>query len=319
MNKRSAFLAVLWLLFTISVFAQYRVYVANSQDNTISVIDTATNRVVATIDALPSPSGVAASPDGARIYVTHSTRNYISVIDTRQNRVIATITVGDGPTALAVTPDGASLYIVRSGNMVSVIDTATNKITATITVGSNPRGIAITPDGAFAYVTNSGNGNVTVIDTTKNVKVDQILVAAWPQGIAITPNGESAYIATGGADIIGGSVIDIAAKKTVAHLQIGLPGLDVALTPDGTFAYIIIGSNGVSVIRTTDNHPISRIPFTAGCYGYKMVVTPDGRRAYTSDPSSNSICVIDTTTNTVIATVAVGRVPSGVAILAVPE
>ena len=58
-------------------------------DNTVSVIDTATNTVIAP----RSPSavnahGVAVTPDGSKVYVTNERSTTVSVIDTATNTVI---------------------------------------------------------------------------------------------------------------------------------------------------------------------------------------------------------------------------------------
>ena len=94
-------------------------YVANALDNTISVIATASNAVVATIPVGSFPTGVATTPDGthpperdnrrhqSRAYVTNQLESSsVSVIDTSKNTVVATIPVGGDPTGVAVTPDG---------------------------------------------------------------------------------------------------------------------------------------------------------------------------------------------------------------------
>src|SRR5438128_1951018 len=46
-------------------------YVGNAQANSVSVIDTRTNRLIGTVPVGERPNGVAASPDGAHIYVTN--------------------------------------------------------------------------------------------------------------------------------------------------------------------------------------------------------------------------------------------------------
>jgi YVTN family beta-propeller protein len=90
---------------TTKVQAQTRAYVTT---NAVSVIDTATNTVVATIPVGVSPIGVAITPDGTRAYVTNEGSNTVSgtvsVIDTATNTVVATIPVGPGPFGIAITP-----------------------------------------------------------------------------------------------------------------------------------------------------------------------------------------------------------------------
>lgn len=138
-------------------------YVVNETSDTVSVIDTANNKVVTTI-ALPLGSfslGVAVSPNGKHAYITNSyfgsNPSSVSVIDTATNKVVATIAlpVGSFSLGVAVTPDGLHVYVANTGSRtVSVIDTANNTVVATVKVGISPHFIAITPDGIYAYVTN---------------------------------------------------------------------------------------------------------------------------------------------------------------------
>ena len=60
-------------------------YVTNSDDDTVSVIDTATNAVVATVEVGTGPRGVAFTPEGSRAYVTNYYSHTVSVIDTDTN------------------------------------------------------------------------------------------------------------------------------------------------------------------------------------------------------------------------------------------
>jgi YVTN family beta-propeller protein len=167
--------------------------------STVSVIDTATNTVTATIPVGPASIGVAASPDGSTVYVTNLGNNSVSVIDTATNTVTATIFVASGPVGVAVTPDGSKVYVANLGNnSVSVIDTASNTVIATIPGGIHPYGVAVSPDGSKVYVANEGGsinlppppGTVSVIDTATNIVTATITVGplnADAPGVAVTP------------------------------------------------------------------------------------------------------------------------------------
>ena len=76
-----------------------RAYVPNNLANTVSVIDTTTNTVVATIGVGDAPVGVAVSPDGTRAYVTNFNSDTVSVIDTATNTVVDTPWWATGPPA----------------------------------------------------------------------------------------------------------------------------------------------------------------------------------------------------------------------------
>jgi YVTN family beta-propeller protein len=124
------------------------VYVANDTFNSVSVIATATNVVVATVGVGSSGAeGVAVTPDGNFVYVASpSGGGMVSVIATASSTVAATVGVGSFPNAVAVSPDGKFVYVTNFGsNNVSVIATATNTVVATIGVGSGPDGVGIIP------------------------------------------------------------------------------------------------------------------------------------------------------------------------------
>jgi YVTN family beta-propeller protein len=60
-----------------------KAYVANSWDDTVSVITVAKDMVTDTITVGDGPGAVAFSPDGKKAYVANFTDNTISVIKTR--------------------------------------------------------------------------------------------------------------------------------------------------------------------------------------------------------------------------------------------
>jgi YVTN family beta-propeller protein len=161
------------------------VYVTNQVSDTVSVIETATNTVTATVGVGKRPAGVAVTPNGAFVYVgnagTFDVVASVSVIDTATNTVTATVPVGNLPVGVAVTPDGSRIYVANAGdNTVSVIDTATNTVTATVGVGVGPEGVAVTPDGSRVDVANAGDNTVSVIDTATNTVTATVGVGSGP-------------------------------------------------------------------------------------------------------------------------------------------
>src|SRR6266849_7651759 len=161
----------------------------------VSVIDTATYSVVATIPVGNYPAGVAITPNGAFAYVANFNSNSVSVIDTATNNVTGTVSVGTGPWDIAITPNGAFAYVANyTSASVSVISTTTNTVVASVAMGSPAWGVAITPNGAFAYVTTPGSNRVSLINTATNTVVATVTVGCGPTSLAITPNGAFAYV-----------------------------------------------------------------------------------------------------------------------------
>ena len=194
-TKHCLSLRIVWLacwlgtvLLAVPAQAKPFAYVTNGGSNTVSVIDTGSNTVVATIAVGALPRGVAITPDGTRAYVPNA-GSTVSVIDTATNTAVASISVGANPQVVAITPDGTRAYVTNSTipGMVSIIDTATNTVVATVAVGPQPSAVAITPDGTRAYVTNGLDNTVSVIDIATNTVVATIAVGLFPEGVAITP------------------------------------------------------------------------------------------------------------------------------------
>ena len=194
-------------------------YITNQVSSNVSVIDSASNSVVATVPVGICPFGVAVTPDGAFVYVANFVSNNVSVIASASNSVVATVPVGLGPFGVAVTPDGAFVYVANANsNSVSVIASASNSAVATVPVGSAPVGVAVTPDGAFVYVANLVSSNVSVIASASNSVVATVPVGLGPFGVAVTPDGAFVYVANADSNV---SVIASAGNAVVATVGAG--------------------------------------------------------------------------------------------------
>ena len=80
-----------------------KVYVADSAVGTVSVINTATNKVIGSINVGSDPQGVSVTSDGSKVYVANEGNGTVSIIDTATNTVeTSTITVGKAPLAFGI-------------------------------------------------------------------------------------------------------------------------------------------------------------------------------------------------------------------------
>jgi gliding motility-associated-like protein len=294
-------------------------YMANGSDNTVSVINTTTNVVVATIPVGLHPVHITTSHDGSKVYVANLNSATISVIDAATNTVSATIPVPGSPQGMKISPDGSLLYATTGGN-ISVISTATYAILKTIATGLYCSDITISPDGSRLYVANVSSNSVSVINAATYTVIATINVGEGPNCLAITPDGSRLYVAAA-TNIQAGPatskvcVISTATNSVLAKIQVGTSGtIAVAISPDGnrvylTSVYAFLSNVVVYVIDATTNTLIATIPIN-GTYDNGISISPDGSRVYVSNYTSNAVEVINTATNTVIASVAVGNGPS---------
>jgi YVTN family beta-propeller protein len=301
-------IALAFHLSSASALAQ-NAYITNFASNTVSVLNTATGTVTGNpIDVGSAPYGVAVSPDGSRVYLTNQFSNSVSAIDTATETVIATITVGSGPAGVAITPDGSKVYVTNqfsqdsnNDSTVSVINTRTNAVTTVPIpssppgIPSNPLGVAVSPDGRKVYV-GTGLGTVSVIDTASNTVALTLQIGLIPiKGVTVSPDGHNVYV-------VNGSLVQSSQVSQITN----------------SVSIIAINSDGTLTLKAT-------IPVGDSPLG--VAVSPDGSKIYVANTKGKEIpngvavgtvSVIDTATETVTATIAVGTSttpsgPSGVA------
>lgn len=310
-----------------ATLAQTRAYVTNGQDNSVSVIDTATFSVIATIPVGSSPADVAVTPNGRFAYVANFFGNSVSVISAASNTVVATVPVGTSASGIAINPNGSFAYVSASSSNISVIDTATNTVVSAIPV-SFASNIAFAPSGNLGYVTHGAFiKGVTVINTATNSVVTHIPIPVdVTDAPAVTPDGAFLYVTCSsfstGPKL---AVIDTATSTIVALVPLSgnfAPG--VAITPNGAFAYVANNGGGVccgggrlpssvSVIDTATNTEVANVPFGSSS-PLEVAVTPDGAFVYVTDLSDNTVKVISTAFNFVVRVLQVGSFPQSIAI-----
>ena len=289
-------------------------YITNYSSNNVSVIDTATDAVIATVSVGYGPYGVAVSPDATRVYVANYAGSSVSVIDTVTNTVIATVPIATRPYGLAVSPDGSRVYVVAYyTNNVSVIDAATNTVSAVIPVGQRPHGIVVSRDGKRVYVANYATNDISVIDASLNSVVATIALPANsnPFGLAQTLDSSKLYVTGWSSNAI--YVVDTASSMVTATIPVGIRPVSVAVTPDASRVYVSNYSGSatttVSVIDASTDTVVTDIPLPTGVAPSGVSVHPDGSRVYVASYSTGVVYVIDPATNTIIQTVTVGARP----------
>ena len=106
---------ILWVAVSTRVTADGKtLFAANSGNNTLSVVDTTTQKVTSTIPVGKQPYGAALSPDGKFVYSGNLGDNSVSVIDVPTRKVIATVTGFNEPRqAIVFTADNRYAYRYR--------------------------------------------------------------------------------------------------------------------------------------------------------------------------------------------------------------
>jgi YVTN family beta-propeller protein len=310
------------------------VYVANSADNTVSVIDTATQKVTDTI-AIPVQPGedpnwgeypnlvtdVAVSPDYTRVYrvYVNATDGTVSVIDTAAgsqtyDKVIST-SPGYHPTG-QLSADGLGYNAARSYADVVVADPTTNTIVDKIHVGPVWDENASTSEFTDATYDVAVNGDGTRAYVAEGVETVARGVGGQSNGEFIVDDHGNNWLVTGSYGAV--SVIDTdpnsaTYQKEVAFIKVPADAESVTLSKDGKFAYVTSwDGKTVTVIDPTTNAIVGSFTTDQTSASPRDIYVdiypiPYPTRYITVDPNNGTLWVTDYTDNTVYAvTVTVG-------------
>src|SRR6185295_12624563 len=138
-----------------------RVFVTNETSGDLTVIDAATQAVVATAPLGKRPRGIQVSPDRKSLYVALSgsppappgtdertlpppdrSADGIGEVDADTYKLKRVIHAGNDPEQLAISADGARLYVANEdAAQVSVVDVASGTIAAAVKLGEEPEGV----------------------------------------------------------------------------------------------------------------------------------------------------------------------------------
>jgi gliding motility-associated-like protein len=287
-------------------------YTANYYGGTVSVFNTLSNKVIATISVGKQPLSIAIHPDGSKIYIGNSNFNTIQVINTATNKVSDVITVGTERLDfnLVITNDGKFLYATTqsSSGIVRIISTETNSLVGSINLGAFfVYGVAKSQDGNAIYV--SQGDRVTIISTLTNSVTGFIPLAVSRRldALTLSADGKTLYVASADENNI--IVIDIQTNTVKNYIDAGISPSFFLMSADGSKLYASsFAANTLKVISLPDGKVIKTIPLQTG--PYSMSLSLDGSRIYVTGEQAAVVSVISTTTDEVINTIPVGLTPT---------
>src|SRR5213596_1705758 len=261
----------------------YLVFVSNERSGDVSVIDGATDDVVATIKVGKRPRGVHATPDGQRVFVTLS-----------------------GSPRVAPGVDENRAPADKTADGLGVIDPLTRKLIDRWHVGSDPEQLAISKDGKFAFIANEDDASALIVDLNSGQPRGKVKVSAEPEGVAVNPTNGEVYVTCEEKGEV--FVIDPGQQRVIAKIDTGGRPRSVAFLPDGSRAYAACENSGsVAVIETASHKLLAKIQLAEGSLPMGTAVSHDGTELYVTTGRANTIAVINTEKNEVATTVPVGN------------
>jgi YVTN family beta-propeller protein len=250
--------------------------------NSVTLIDTATNKIKGVVYIGRSPHETFFTPDGKQLWATVRGEDYVSVIDPIKIQEIRRVQTANGPGMVLFRPDGRYAFVPSSFTPeLDVVDMQSYKVVARVPQASpfSPN-LAVSQDGTEVWFTLKDSGKT------------QVMSAQPPFRILAT-------LYTG---------------PITNHVTL----VD---NVRGKFAYVTVGEeNAVKVYRRGEKPQlVATIP--TGDLPHGIWGSGDGTRVYVGLENQDAVVAIDALTNTVLATIPVGQQPQALVYVpqAVPD
>ena len=242
--------------------------VVSIASNSVTLVDTATNKVKGIVYVGRSPHEAFFTPNGRELWVVVRGENYVSVIDPARMKETRRIEVANGPGMTMFGPDGKYAFVCSSFTPeLAVIDVASHKIIKRLPqVSPFSPNIAVSPENDEVWITLKDAGKTQVFS-------------------AKPPFAQKAVLDTG---------------PITNHINF-------ANNRNGKFAYVTIGGlNEVKVFRRGETPElVATIP--VGELPHGIWPSGDGSRVYVALENGEHCAAIDTVTNKVIANIPIGQ------------
>ncbi len=278
-------------------YADHTVFVAEMGNNTVSVVSSITNKVIAYIYVQSEPMGIAYDQANGLVYVTNYKTDNVTVINGTTYNIVQVIPVGKNPDNLVYDPYNGYIYVADYyGNNVTVIDGTTNSVKATVYVGANPYGLAYDSSNYKIFVTNYGSNSVTVINGTSVVYTIPNITS--PYGAVYDPANEFLYVASSSSNI---SVINVATYSIYTIIPVGNGPFQVIYDPLNQYIFVSNSmSNNITIINGTSN--IAEYTVYVGHTPSGLSFNPYNGYVYVSNTGTGTLSIIAGTIYTPVQT-----------------
>jgi YVTN family beta-propeller protein len=308
--------------------------VANKSEATVSLVDTQTGEIRATLPTGNAPHEVDVSPNGVLALVgNYGTRDEpgstLTLIDVSTASVVKTIDLkGYSMPHGIVWIDNEHAVVTAEENQALIrVDVEASEVVQEISTDAEiSHMVAVAPNHGLAFVANIGSGSVTVIDLALGTSLGNIPTGEGAEGIAVTPNGRQVWVTNRAEDTI--TVINAATRAPMAKIDAGEFPIRAEATADGRFVLVTNAKgDSLSVFSISEMKEVGRITFTSVSKGDKgrlfsdrfgdssvpigIEIVDGEQRAYVAHANADDISVIDLKQGKVIGTLSAGKEPDG--------
>ncbi len=294
------------------------IFVLNSLDANISIVDPVTWQETARIPTGKEPHHLYLTPDEKSLVVANALGDTLTLVDPRTGEVQRVIRDIIDPYHLRFSPD--MKWFVTAANRLNHIDIyrwdgQNPQLVKRVPTGKTPSHLWIDAKSTTIYSTMQDSDALVAIDIATQTIKARVPTGPMPADLYGSPDGTKLFIGLTGSD--GVEVFDITGPepRSVARIKTAAGAHAMRAAGDGRHLYVSNRvANTISKIDMQTNQVVANYPAPGGpdC----MDVSADGRYLLVSSRWARKLSVIDTVEKKVVQQVKVGKSPHGVWTLA---
>ncbi len=307
--------------------AQSFLLALSKSDQTLSIVDPATLKILAKAPSGPDPHEVIASSDGKTAYISNyggGAYNTLGVIDLVGQKTLTSIDLGAlrGPHGLQFA-GGKVWFTAEAAKAFGSLDPATRKVDFILGTGQDrTHMIYVTDDLRRIVTSNISSATMTVVEKTTNAggrgrgpqtnwEETVVPVGRGAEGFDVSPDGKEIWAANAQDGTI--SILDFNAKKVVATLNASVESANrLKFTPDGKLVFVsTLNGPDLVILDAATRKVRKRLKIGTGAAG--ILMQPDGTRAFVACTPDDYIAIVDLKSLEVTGHLDAGKQPDGLA------
>jgi DNA-binding beta-propeller fold protein YncE len=295
-----------------------RVYVPNSQDGTVDVIDPATRRIVDHFATGRLPQHVVPSWDLRTLWVTNDQSNSLTPIDPASGRHGRPVPVAD-PYNLYFTTDGSFAIVVAERlRRLDFRDPRTMRLRHSLAVPcAGVDHLDFTANGRFLLASCEFSAELVTVDVRRQrvVGVVRLELGSKPQDVKLAPDGHLFYVAD--MALNGVHLVDAAVPRPIGFLPTGAGAHGLYVSRDSRYLFVSNRGEG-SVISFATRKVVATWRLPGGGSPDMGGISADGRVLWLAGRYHAEVYAVDTRTGALLARSKVGQGPHGLCVYPQP-
>lgn len=294
------------------------IFVLNSQDANVSIIDGDSYTELRRVPVGKEPHHLYLTPDEKSLMVANALSDSITLFDPRTGAVQQTLTGVVDPYQLRFSPD--MKWFVTAANRLDHVDIYRWEpkgagfnlaLVKRIPAAKTPSHINIDSKSKTAYVSLQDSDQLMGIDLATQTPLWTIAVGKTPADVFLTPDDKTLLLALTGDSYVEAYDLTVTPPRLISRLKTGLSAH--AFRAQGDRRHVFVSNRGGNSISRIDFQTLT-VPDTYPAPGGPdcMDFLADGKTILVTSRWAGKLTVIDTETKQVVKQVRVGKSPHGV-------